>query len=208
MTAGDPGRADNVQQWIDAARGGSKEAMGELMQVCRQYLLGVANRELETALQAKVGASDLVQETFLDAQRDFPQFHGNTETELLAWFRSILLHNLLGHARQYRNTGKRRLDLEVPIQPGESGLDLSGLLIADATSPSNRAIQKEEAEALERALERLPEQYRQVILLKQRERLPLEEIGRLMDRSPDAVRKLWSRAIERLAEELGLHHDG
>jgi DNA-directed RNA polymerase specialized sigma24 family protein len=60
----------------------------------------------------------------------------------------------------------------------------------------------EQAEALEQALAGLPKDYRQVILLRYQEEHTFEEIGRLMNRSADAARKLWLRAVERLQQEM------
>jgi RNA polymerase sigma-70 factor, ECF subfamily len=197
-------RQDSVEQLIKAAHGGSGEALGRLMENCRRYLLLVANRELDSDLQAKAGASDLVQETFLEAQRDFAQFQGSTEAELLAWFRRILFNNLVNHARRYCETGKRQLAREVSIDAGGSSSNLARVLDADTSSPSERAMKREEAESTERALERLPEQYRQVIHLRERDGQSFEQIGQLMGRSADAARMLWFRAVEHLARELGL----
>jgi RNA polymerase sigma-70 factor, ECF subfamily len=59
----------------------------------------------------------------------------------------------------------------------------------------------EQAEALRRALARLPDDYRRVITLRYDDGQSFEEIGRLMERSPDAARKLWARAMERLRQE-------
>ncbi len=81
--------------WLEEARDGSPEAMGRLLEDYRQYLLLVAQRELDPALRAKGGASDLVQETFLEAQRDFPQFTGTRDDELRVWLRRLLLNNLV-----------------------------------------------------------------------------------------------------------------
>src|SRR5262245_26207367 len=78
---GDRGMADaaaNAARWLPAARAGSSEALGQVLEACRGYLLLIAGQELEPALRAKGGASDLVQQTFLEAQRDFAGFHGTT----------------------------------------------------------------------------------------------------------------------------------
>src|SRR5262249_7844950 len=71
------------------ARAGLTEALGELLQECRNYLLLLANQKCDPDLSAKVSPSDLVQETFLEAQRDFGQFHGASEEELRAWLGRI-----------------------------------------------------------------------------------------------------------------------
>jgi WD40 repeat protein/serine/threonine protein kinase/DNA-directed RNA polymerase specialized sigma24 family protein len=88
-------KSRGVARWIEAARGGSAEALGELLELCRPHLLRVADGHLEPDLKAKVGASDLVKETFLEAQRHFADFQGATETELLSWLGRILINNVL-----------------------------------------------------------------------------------------------------------------
>src|SRR5947209_3557782 len=79
------GPAEDAAQWLAAARTGSADALGRLLEACRGYLLLIGQRELDPALRAKGGASDLVQQTFLEAQRDFARFRGATEADLLAW---------------------------------------------------------------------------------------------------------------------------
>src|SRR5437870_8093656 len=95
---------EGAAQWLAEARAGSPEALGQMLEACRGYLLLVAQRELAPDLRAKGGASDLVQETFLEAQRDFPRFSGRSEAELLAWLRRLLLNNLANFTRHYRAT--------------------------------------------------------------------------------------------------------
>src|SRR4051794_37421346 len=99
------GPVKGVADWLPGARAGAPEALGQLLEAWRGYLLVVAQRELDPDLRAKGGASDLVQETFLEAQRDFPRFHGDSEAELLAWLRRLLLNNVANFTRSYRGTG-------------------------------------------------------------------------------------------------------
>jgi RNA polymerase sigma-70 factor (ECF subfamily) len=196
------GSPRDPQQWLGAARAGSSEALGNALEACRRYLLRVAQRELDPQLRSKGSASDLVQQTFLEAQRDFARFQGDSETELLAWLRQILLHNLANFSRSYRATDKRQLDREVALDDGSSSSKPGRQLTSPAPSPSQEAMEHEQAEALERALARLPEEYRQVITLRHQEQRTFEEIGRLIGRSPSGARTLWLRAVERLNQEL------
>jgi RNA polymerase sigma-70 factor (ECF subfamily) len=182
--------------WIPLARSGSREALGRMLDACRAYLLLVARQELGADLQSKGSASDLVQETFLEAQRDFGRFHGGTEEELLAWLRQILLNNLANFARRYRDAAKRCVYREVSL---EGGGPLPARPAPDA-SPGEQAVEAERAATLRRAVECLPEDYRRVLVLRYEEQKSFEEIGRLLGRSANAARKLWARAVERLQQ--------
>jgi len=195
-----PESNEPVEKWLTAARNGSADALGRLLDVCRQYLLQVANGELESRIQAKVGASDLVQETYLEAQRIFERFHGSSPGELRAWLRAILLNKLATCARQYLDTAKRQVGREIGLDAGDSRpIDPAG----PAATASSIMIGDERVELLMTALGRLPDDYRKVILWRQVENLPFEEMAARLDRSVDAVRKLWWRALQALQGELG-----
>jgi RNA polymerase sigma-70 factor (ECF subfamily) len=198
---GQPAR--DASQYLAAARAGSREALGQALEICRGYLLRVANEGLDADLRAKAGASDLVQETFLEAQRDFAQFHGKSVEELRAWLRRLLLNNVANFTRQYRQRAKREIGREVALDAGGSSHERGAGLAADMLSPSGQAVAQEQAEALARAVEKLPADYRQVLRLRHEEQLTFEEIGQRMQRTANAARMLWLRAVERLQEEMG-----
>jgi RNA polymerase sigma-70 factor (ECF subfamily) len=200
-SSGDLGRL------IEAARGGDAGALEEMLERCRQYLLLVANLELPDDLRAKVGASDLVQETWIEAHRDVAMFRGRSEAELIGWLRGILLHNLANAIDRYRNTAKRDVAREVALgDAAAAGAPADGALTAPET-PSREAMVRERDDALRLAIERLPETYRQVIQWRNYERCPFEEIGQRLGRSAEAARKLWTRALEQLRQDLGELHD-
>jgi RNA polymerase sigma-70 factor, ECF subfamily len=195
--------ADEIAHCLPLARAGSRDALGQMLEAYRAYLLLIANRQLDPALRAKGGASDLVQETFFEAHRDFSGFLGNSADELQAWLRQLLLHNLANFARRYRETTKRELGREVQLgsetPSGEGGAQLT----TDTPSPSGRAMAHEQAQMVQAVLQQLPEDYRQIITWRYQEGRSFEEIARRLERSENAVRKLWFRALERLEQELG-----
>jgi RNA polymerase sigma-70 factor, ECF subfamily len=199
-------RDTSIRIGLEAVRGGDLEALGSVLESCRAYLLAVAERGLDADLAAKGGASDLVQETLLGAYRDIGAFQGRSRGELLAWLRRILRNNLAHQRRQYRGTRKRRIALELPIGEVPAGAGRDAMPF-DAETPGGCAARRERAAALMAALGRIPEHYRRVVVWHQYERLTFEEIGGRLGRSPESARKLWSRALIRLAEELGPAHD-
>jgi RNA polymerase sigma-70 factor (ECF subfamily) len=164
-------------------------------------LLLVARNELSPELMKKAGASDLVQESFLEAQRGFEGFRGKNEAELRAWLRRILLNNIANLSRLYRDTDKRRLDREVA---GEDTAieELVDILDDKGESPSSQVAAHERDAALDRSMAKLPELYRQVIRWRNYERCAFEEIGGRLGRSAEAARKLWARAVEQLQQLL------
>lgn len=191
-----------AEGWIEAARRGDREAIGQALETCRRYLLLVADRELGPDLRAKEGASDLVQQAFLEAHRDFARFQGRTEGELRAWLRAILRNDLAHAVDRYRRTGKRAVGREVSMDDTAQG-GLKETLAEEGDSASERVIVQEQAEALRVAIGRLPEAHRQVLDWRHREGESFEEIGRRLGCSADAARKTWGRIIARLQEELG-----
>jgi RNA polymerase sigma-70 factor (ECF subfamily) len=187
----------DFHQLIERAREGDNQAIGELLQQHRDYLLLVANQELDDALQAKLGASDLVQESMFTAQANFQQFHGTTRQELLAWLRRILHNDLLHAQRRYKSIQKRELAKEVPVD-GSAGV---GSQLQDVfQTPSTQAAQREEVAALRTAMHQLSEDYQRVLRMRHWQQLSFRQIGEQLHRSEDAARKLWSRAVLKLQE--------
>lgn len=197
-----PGPPYDTAQSLHAARAGSPHALGEALEACRFYLLGVAAGELDADLRAKGGASDLVQETFLEAQRDFAQFQGESEAELLAWLRRLLLNNAANFHRHYRRTTKRQISREVGPSPDESTSGPIPGLADDGPTPSVQMMADEQTQELQRAMDRLPDDQRRILVLRYQEGRSFAEIGELMGRSANASRKLWGRAVERLQQEM------
>ncbi len=192
----------DVEQWLSAARDGSSEALGNALEACRAYLLLIAEREIDPGLRAKGGASDIVQETLLKAHRAFPAFTSHTQQELLAWLRTMLLNNLADFRRTYLGTQKRSAAREVTIDGNSSSADWQVAIPADSPTPSGEFSQRETVEAMKLALARLPEDYQRVIAYRYDENCSFDEIASRMQRTPNAVQKLFARAIDRLQTEM------
>lgn len=188
--------------WIAEARGGNDRALDQLLQACCGYLLAEAKRELCAGLRSRLDAVDVVQDTLMKAWRHFTHFRGATEADWLAWLRQILRHTLANERRWHMQTAMRSTRREVPLQ--EAALvQLPDLASRDAASPGWQAQAREQQEALQKALRRLPELYRQVLHLRTHEELTFPQVGERLRCSADAARKLWKRAADRLAQHLG-----
>jgi RNA polymerase sigma-70 factor (ECF subfamily) len=187
------------------ARAGDEEALGELLDLYRNYLRVLARSLIGGALRIRLDPSDLVQETYLKAHREFGRFLGSGEPELVVWLRQILVHNLADQAKYHRSQG-RDVRREEPLAAllDRPSLDVQGALAAPISSPVDRAAGREQAVLLVDALARIPADYREVFVLRHLEHVPIDQIAERMGRSPNAVRKLWTRALLALRQELEL----
>lgn len=195
---------DDVPELLARARAGEPEVLGQLFERFRNYLLVLARVQIGRRLQRKVEEGDLVQETFLEAHRAFPRFRGTSEGELAYWLRQILAARLAMLVRHYFGTQQRDVNLERELTDalGQSSEQLGQAFVASGTSPSQGAARREEAVRLADALAQLPPDYRQVITLRHLEGLTFPDVSKKMDRSVDAVEKLWARALIQLRKLL------
>lgn len=192
-------RAD-IRELLERARRGAPDAVGRIFEAARGHLLELADRELPDDLRAKLGPSDVVQETAVEMQRDFRRFTGTTAEELFVWLREMLRHNVVDAIRRYRDTRKRDVAREVRIALSESGEDQGFAEVGRL--PDGSAIRREEAAIINAMLARLPSDYRRVLELRYWHGLSFVAMAPQLGRSPDAARKLWYRALERLHEQL------
>ena len=191
-----------VEDWIEGARGGAQEPLGQALEASRAYLSRLAAKEIRPALRPKGDVSDLVQETLLEATRDFPNFTGRTRPEWQSWLRRIFVNNLKGLARAY-GTAKRELSREVSLDRTKAAEFGDRSLTLDISSPSSVAMKKERREALEGAIGRLSERDRLLLVMKYSEHCTYEEMGRRLGSSPVAARKALGKAIRRARAEVG-----
>ncbi len=191
------------ERLIAEARRGDDAARGRLLELYRNYLRLVARSLIGGALRVKLDPSDLVQETFLKAHRDFGQFGGATERELTAWLRRILVRSLANQVKHHRRQARDQLrqeSLDHLLEHSDRTLQLA--LAARSPSPSEAASRREQAVLLADAVDRLPADYREAFVLRTLEHVPFEEIAARMGRSTGAVRMLWARAVKKLNEML------
>lgn len=188
---------------LERCRAGETAAREELFEKCRGYVQLLARSQLETWMRTKVDASDLVQQTLLEAHRGFQEFRGNSEAEWLAWLRQILAHNTHDFVRRYRQTAKRREQREVSLdarQPGLSGSFLIEPADTGSESPSQVLFRHEREIELADAISRLSADHQEVIILRNLQRLPFDEVAERMQRTRPATQMLWMRAIKRLQQ--------
>ncbi len=197
----------NSNGLLEKARGGGEAAQAELLSLFASYLKMLASMHVQGPLQRRVSASDLVQDTLLEAHRDFAKFRGRSEKEFLSWLRRILLNNLQQSRDQHLGAAKRSLRLEVHPQEGTGNggsfaADWEALLEAETGSPSRTYQKDQELLLLAEAMQELSMEHREVLLMRHFEAMPFADIAVAMQRSPGACRMLWLRAIDQLRQKF------
>jgi RNA polymerase sigma-70 factor (ECF subfamily) len=192
----------NRENLFAEARQGTGAARGELLETYRAYLDLLARVELGRRLRTKVDTSDIVQETFLEAHRNFGTFRGGQEREFVAWLRGILAAKIANLVRHYVGTQgrdvRREQGLQITLDHSSQALDRG--LFALQSTPSQQVARREQGVLLAEGLARLPEEYREVLVLRHLEELTFPEVAQRMDRSIDSVQKLWVRGLARLRQ--------
>lgn len=182
------------QRWLDQARQGDTQALGALLETLRPYVRLLVRTLRDPQLQARVGESDLIQDAMLEIHRSFKSFNGATVGDLVAWLRPVVLRTTAHVLRRHRGTRKRAVSQE------ETGSNMVANTADHGTSPSENAVRHEQAARLATALERLPDDMREVLLARHADDEPYAAIAQHMDRTEGAVRVLYTRALKRLRE--------
>ena len=196
-----------VVELIQLARDGSSESLGELLDRYRNYLKLMASSRIPHWVQGRVGSSDVVQEVCVQAHQSFGQFRGSSEGEFIAWLRTVLASRLNRLLEQHVGAGKRdvrreRNMFDLAKSLGRSSVRIEEMIVDSAPSPSAAMQKGELLVAMSNLLAQLPEDYRQVILLRHTEGLSFSEVAERMGRAPGATRMLWFRAMDRMRELL------
>ncbi len=192
----------DIKKLIDAARKGDQQAKSELFTYYREHLRKWVQQS-DAALQSKFDASDVVQETCFQAASHLGRFRGVSQEEFEAWLRRILLSRQISLVRDYRYTKKRDVRKEKRItNSDDSSARNQSVLAVDGSSPSQLALQTERKGILREAIQRLPEDYREVIIRHGIQGESMGNIARSTGRTESGTWKLWARALLALRKSL------
>jgi RNA polymerase sigma-70 factor, ECF subfamily len=190
---------------LGLAKTGDGQALGRLLERYRNYVGLLVRLQVGRRLRTKVDVEDLLQEISLEIHRKISQFRGRSEREFLTWIRRLIGSILANQVRHYLGTKSRdaRLERALVDDLDQSSRALNDGLIASQSSPSQQAVRREQAVLLADALNELPEDYREVIILRQLEGLSFPDVARRTGRTEDSVKNVWLRALARLRVSLG-----
>lgn len=194
MPEGDP----DDQVLIQRFRSGDESALKSLFMRYEPRLRGLLGQRLPVSMRRKLSVEDILQEAYLTAYTRISEFEARHDGAFGAWLEQIATFKLREQIRRYRNTYKRGAADEVTRGARPDTVLFAG----KGPSPSEAAIGEELRTKAVRAMRELPDDYRRVIELVQVEHLTLRVAGERMGRSREAMKKLYGRALAKLAEAI------
>lgn len=186
-----------LSQLVTAAKVGDAQAHSEICRQVQGHLVRMANQQLDRGLRRKLNPSDIVQATLAKMVVGFDDFRGSSSAEFYGWLNSIL-RNEISSTRRHLQRDRR--DIRREREPTADGgfPDHS----TDQEPPEAATLRQEKLAQFHQMIERLPPDYAEVIELRSIQQLPFKEVAERMNRSVDAVSKLWGRALVKLQQEL------
>jgi RNA polymerase sigma-70 factor (ECF subfamily) len=183
------------------AKEGDKSALNQLYSVYSERVRWMVRFRMGTELRSKLESMDLVQDTIINAFSVLDGFKYKNEGDFVRWLSKIAENELRGNLKKL-HANKRDIRKEVPLDnfaPSTTGGFVGALGPIEVTTPSVIMSRKEELDKLAEAIDELKSEYREIIVLTKIDGLSYEEIGIRLDKSPDAVRMLATRAMVALA---------
>lgn len=193
--------SSETQRLIDRCQNGEERAFSELLERHRPFLRKVAELRMPEKLRSRVDPSDIVQDAQLEAVRRADEYFRTQSVPFRLWLRRITYERVLSAWRRHGEAARRSVEREVTL-PKESSVLLANDLMSPGHSPSARTAEDDVAERVRRAVDRLSETDREIVLLHNFEGLTSAESAVLLDIEPAAARKRYGRALLRLRRLL------
>ena len=192
-----------TQRLVALAKDGDESALDQLCKVYNERILRIIRMRMGPELRTKLESMDLVQDAFISALRSLENFTYKNEGDFLRWV-SKIAENRLRDNLDKLHANKRDIRKEIPLNNRSTTQDtfvgISGPI--DTTTPSLIISRREDLNKLEKAMDKLKPEYREVITLTKIEGLSYKEAADKLGKGPDAVRMLLSRAITVLSQSF------
>ena len=193
-------KLDTVRTLIERVRSGDDGAQSELVDQIQSYVTRMADQNLVNEVRARVGPSDIAQMSMIQMVNGFDRFRGQTTKEFFGWLNKIIQNEAIKSCRD-QTRQKRDVRRHQPLSSDSKNFRGANLRQAEAT-PQSQALAKERIELFHAALENLTGEHATVIRLRNLEQLSFDEIASKMEKSKNAVTKLWYRAVMKFEEQL------
>src|SRR4051794_17258326 len=201
-----PDNSAETERLLDRARAGDRVALDELLRRHRPRLRRMVDLRLDRRLQARIDASDVIQEAYVEVARRLEEYLGEPSYPLFLWLRLIVGERLLKLHRHHLGTQMRDAGLEVSLYRGAlpvaNSAALAAQLLGKHTSPTQAGVRAERLLRIQEALNSLDPIDREIISLRHFEQLNRTESAQALGIEESAASKRYIRALKRLKTVL------
>jgi len=190
-----------TEELLQRIRSGEQEVVDALMERHRSYLLRLVESRLDPRLQSRVDASDVVQETQIEALRRLERYLQEPPMPFRLWLRQLAYDRMLMLRRRHVAAERRAVSREAPL-PERSSLLLAQRRCAAGPSPSQHVMRRELVERVQRAVACLADGEREILIMRKLEGLSNQEVALVLKIDPATASRRFGRAVIRLQEIL------
>jgi len=198
-------RGQKTRHLVVQAREGDQSAINQLYSVYAERVRWMVRFRMSKELRSKLESMDLVQETLIRAFSGLDGFTYSNEGDFVRWISRIAENELRGNLKKL-HAEKRDIRKEVQVDYFRSSVEggrIGSYGPIQTTTPSVILSEKEDLAKLEKAIDELKPEYREIIILTKIEEFSYQEIGQKLGKSSDAVRMLATRAMAELSTIFG-----
>lgn len=193
---------------LKLAAGGDSDALGRLLESHRHRLERIVRVRLDHRVQSRMNASDVIQETCIEAGERLREYLENPEVPFFVWLRYLAqqrLQQLHRHhlGRQIRDANRERSIGQNDSQDQLGSGIIAGQLVARFSSASTIVQREELCQRLREMLDRMEPVDREILVLRHFEHLTNAECAQILSLSTTAASNRYIRALERLRAVIG-----
>lgn len=197
---------EQTETLLAAAKEGDSDAVNRLLEKHRGPVRRLVELRLDRKVQQRVDVSDVVQDVMIEASGRLSKYLDDPSMAFHLWLRQIAWDRIIDTYRRHRVSAKRNMDREQPIAvpagADQSTMELAVQLCDPGVTPATAATRREIADQVERVIEQLSDQDREIITMRHYEHLSNLEIAEALDLNPPAASMRYLRALRRLRELL------
>ena len=198
--------SEKTDELLNGVREGDSDAVNKLIERHRDAIWRLVKMRLDRRIQPRVDASDVVQDVFIEVNRRLQKYLENPVMPFHLWLRQIAKDRIIDAHRRHRVSAKRSVDREqpahLPADMDHSSMALANQLVDGEVTPMAAATQRELAARVEQTIAELPEQDRDIVLMRHYEFLSNQEVAEALGLSQPAASMRYLRAIRRMRDLL------
>ncbi len=194
--------AEYLDRLVQDIRAGNA-TLNEILNATSARLLHLINVRISPQLRTRVDPEDILQDTFVSVSKRFDEYLANPKVPVFVWLRGLAIERIIDANRFFLGAAKRNAQHEETVKKkwlDQSTFDILQNLHSNEKTPSQHVSDRQRSHDLKTAIQKLPNRYREVLVLRFFESLTINEMAAALDITVANAKVLQFRALQRLEE--------